>query len=429
MNLSESNFKLVDFRIGEYPDLSVNHLLYLNYVEDIRSASIRMEVQITDSQTGLVSSLQGMEPVFIGFEDHKGNAIANYMIIYDIQDRVTKGGSSKATLLLCTPDLINNAAVKLSKRLGKGGGEKISKIVEEDLLQKLLSTGLSTEGRIEETANKISFISPFWAPFTIIKWLCSKAISAESAGGKNASAGYCFFQNNFGYNFKSYDSFTREKPVRKIVVGHQPEETEEVETKNILPVDKMTVRKSSDVLRGLNMGSYANNVMTLDVKDMKYEEFPFNINKYYQDVPLMNKNYSVPEYYKKFDKSTAPTRYMSKVLDTALFTEGTYTAGMTAQISQAALREKLFYNKEVEVEYVGTNEMTVGMVVELMVFKGKEQDLDIQNSGKYVVGRVQRQFLTKNNQMSTKLTLFTDSPGSEQTKTSDMTEDNTGIVG
>ena len=31
--------------------------------------------------------------------------------------------------------------------------------------------------------------------------------------------------------------------------------------------------------------------------------------------------------------------------------------------------------------------------------------------------------------MNTKLTLFTDSPGSEQTKTSDMTEDNTGIVG
>lgn len=431
MNISESNFNLVDFRIGDYPPLTLNHLLYLNYVEDIRSASIRMEVQLTDSQTGLVSSLQGMEPVFIGFEDHKGNAIANYMIVYDIQDRVTKGGSSKATLLLCTPDLINNAATKLSKRFGKGGGEKISKIIEEDLLKKQLQTGLSTthDGSIEETANKISFISPFWAPFTIIKWLCSKAISAESAGGKNASAGYCFFQNNLGYNFKSYDSFAREKPVRKIVVGHKPEEAEEEEDKNILPVDKMTVRKSSDVLRGLNMGSYANNVMTLDVKDMKYEEFPFNINKYYQDVPLMNKNYAVPEYYKKFDKKTAPTRYMSKVLDTALFTEGTYTAGMTAQISQAALREKLFYNKEVEVEYVGTNEMTVGMVVELMVFKGKEQEFDVQNSGKYVIGKVERQFLTKNNQMNTKLTLFTDSPGSEQTKTSDMSEGNTGIVG
>lgn len=429
MNITESNFNLVDFRIGEYPLLNINHLLYINYVEDIRSASIRMEVQITDSQTGLVSSLQGMEPVFIGWEDHKGNAIANYMIIYDIQDRVTKAGSSKATLLLCTPDMINNAATKLSKRFGKGGGDKISKIVAEDLLGKQLNTVYDIAGSIEETANKISFISPFWAPFTIIKWLCSKAISAESAGGKNASAGYCFFQNNSGYNFKSYDSFTREEPVRKIVVGHQAEEMEEEEDKNILPVDKMTVKKSSDVLRGLNMGSYASNVMTLDVKDMKYEEFPFNINKYYEDVPLMNKNYSVPEYYSKFKKGTAATRYMSKVLDTALYTEGTYTDGMTAQISQAALREKLFFNKEVEVEYVGTNEMTVGMVVELMVFKGKEQELDVQNSGKYVVGRVQRQFLTKNNQMNTKLTLFTDSPGSEDTRTSDMQENNTGIAG
>ena len=429
MNITESNFNLVDFRIGEYPLLNINHLLYINYVEDIRSASIRMEVQITDSQTGLVSSLQGMEPVFIGWEDHKGNAIANYMVIYDIQDRVTKGGSSKATLLLCTPDMINNAATKLSKRFGKGGGDKISKIVAEDLLGKQLNTVYDIEGSIEETVNKISFISPFWAPFTIIKWLCSKAISAKSAGGKNASAGYCFFQNNSGYNFKSYDSFTREEPVRKIVVGHQAEEMEEEEDKNILPVDKMTVKKSSDVLRGLNMGSYASNVMTLDVKDMKYEQFPFNINKYYEDIPLMNKNYSVPEYYSKFKKGTAATRYMSKVLDTALYTEGTYTDGMTAQISQAALREKLFFNKEVEVEYVGTNEMTVGMVVELMVFKGKEQELDVQNSGKYVVGRVQRQFLTKNNQMNTKLTLFTDSPGSEDTRTSGMKENNTGISG
>ena len=64
-----------------------------------------------------------------------------------------------------------------------------------------------------------------------------------------------------------------------------------------------------------------------------------------------------------------------------------------------------------------------------MVFKGKEQELDVQNSGKYVVGRVQRQFLTKNNQMNTKLTLFTDSPGSENTRTSDMQENNTGIAG
>ena len=36
---------------------------------------------------------------------------------------------------------------------------------------------------------------------------------------------------------------------------------------------------------------------------------------------------------------------IEKIMDSALFTEGKYTQGLTAQLSQAALREKLFYNK------------------------------------------------------------------------------------
>ena len=58
----------------------------------------------------------------------------------------------------------------------------------------------------------------------------------------------------------------------------------------------------------------------------------------------MNPNFVAPEFYKKFDRDNAHTRIMSKITDTALFTEGTYTKGMTKLLSQASLREKLFYN-------------------------------------------------------------------------------------
>ena len=51
------------------------------------------------------------------------------------------------------------------------------------------------------------------------------------------------------------------------------------------------------------------------------------------------------------------------------------TKGMTKQLSQASLREKLFYNKAAEVEYIGTNELTVGDVVEVLTFKGKDKVL------------------------------------------------------
>ena len=80
-------------------------------------------------------------------------------------------------------------------------------------------------------------------------------------------------------------------------------------------------------------------------------------------------------------------------------------------MSQASLREKLFYTKQVELEYIGTNELTAGDVVELLTFKGKARDVDYENSGFYVIGRVEKQFLSKDDKMSTKVTLFTDSPG------------------
>ena len=38
----------------------------------MRQATTTMEVQITDSETGFLSDLQGMEPVFIRIADSKG---------------------------------------------------------------------------------------------------------------------------------------------------------------------------------------------------------------------------------------------------------------------------------------------------------------------------------------------------------------------
>ena len=415
---TKSNFSLRHFVISspalEQPvPLTMNHVLYLKYTEDIRSASIRLEAQITDSDAGIVSTLQGMEPVFIGWEDTEEPTTNFYQIngvIYDIQDRSTKDGKSKATLLICTYDLINNAATKLSRRFGKGGGKKIHEIVQKEVLKDILHTTYNIN--IEKTQNKFSFISPYWSPYTIIKWLCAKSIPEKKSSGKNASAGYCFFQNKRGYNFLSYDSFSRAKPIKKLVVGHEPKDNEEPEEdKGIIPIDKLEVTTSFDVLKGLNVGSFNSMVMTLDVKDMKYVEHPFNITKYYQEVPLMNPNFVAPEFYKKFDRDNAHTRIMSKITDTALFTEGTYTKGMTKQLSQASLREKLFYTKAAEVEYIGTNELTVGDVVEVMTFKGKDKQMDYENSGKYVIDRVEKQFLSQDDKMSTKLVLYTDSPG------------------
>ena len=411
---TQSNFQLIRFLIADYPPITVNQVLYVKYTEDIRAASMKMEVQLTDSETGFLSELTGMENVFIQIGDSEGKTeIGGDFVIYDIQDRKNIGGKSSAVIMLCTADFLNNAANKISRRFGKGEGKKIHDIVKKEILRDLIGVQEEKLVNFEPCVNNFSFVSPYWNPFTAIRWLAAKAIPEFKGSGKNATAGYAFYQTRSGYNFVSYDSFAREEPVTRMVVGHEPDDLEDEEDKGITPVDKITVETSVDLLKGLNLGSYSSNVMTIDLKDMSFIEHPFNINKYYDEVETMNSG-ETPEFYSGFDNNLTFTRIMSKVTDSALFTEGTYTQGFTKQHSQSSLREKLFYSKKVIVELVADYSLEIGEVVQLDVYKGsREREQDFANSGRYVIGKVERTFKTSQDKMTTKITLFTDSDGVE----------------
>ena len=411
---TQSNFQLVNFFIADYPPIGVNQVLYVKYTEDIRQASITMEVQVTDSESGFLSDLQGMEPVFIRIADSENKTeLGGEFVVYDIQDRRNVGGKSSAVLMLCTPDFLNNAANKVSRRFGKGMGIKIHDIVKDEILTDLMGIQPERLLNFEPCVNTFSFVSPYWNPFTAIRWLAAKAIPATKGSGPAATAGYAFYQTRSGYNFESYDSFSSKEPVIRMVVGHDPDEMEDEEDTGILPLDSLTVESSVDLLSGLNLGSYSSNVMTLDLKDMKFEQHPFNINKYYQDVSVMNSRIT-PEFYSGFDTNATYTRIMSKVSDSALFTEGTYTQGFTKQLSQSSLREKLFYSKKVIVDFVADYSLEIGEVVQLDVYKGtSDREQDYAVSGKYVIGRVERTFKSSEDKMTSRLTLFTDSDGEE----------------
>ena len=172
----ESNFKLKALIVGidgEDKGFSINNLLTLAYIEDIKSASVQMHISLTDTADGALSEMSGMEPVYIEFEDSEGNNFNQNLMVYDIQARVIQGSKSKGTLVCCSPDLINNASTKVSRRFGTGGGKTIDKIVKEDILEELLGTSRDIDAR--PTKNTFSFISPFWSPFTMINYLASKS--------------------------------------------------------------------------------------------------------------------------------------------------------------------------------------------------------------------------------------------------------------
>ena len=104
---TKGNFNILAFIIADFPPIGINQVLYVSYIEDIRSATILMDIQVTDSATGFLSDLQGMENVLFVAEDSKQETeIGGEFVIYDIVDRKNTGGKSSAVIRLCKTCLL-----------------------------------------------------------------------------------------------------------------------------------------------------------------------------------------------------------------------------------------------------------------------------------------------------------------------------------
>ena len=346
----------------------------------------------------------GMEPIDISWTDNEDNVITYSMVVYDIKDRVVvDGNKSQATLYCVSPDAVKNGATKISRRFGKGGGKFTHDIVTE-LITDELQSDKTVDADISST--QISFVSPYWDPYTIISWLAWRSI-LESGSGKQ-SAGFLFYEDRNGYHFKSMDGLVLQDTDRIINVNLDSDDDTEID------VQGFTQSGTSDIFRGLNLGSYASTTFTLDMKDFKYEEVPFFVTDFYDEMKKLNPTSELPEFYRRFgsiETGGSPTRVMSKVLDTAMYTEGTYTQDLTRQLSQSMIRNQFFFNQSASFEYEGKQDLYIGQVVRVNKYSARSGELDAEASGRYIVGKIYRQFLTERDAMSTRVTLYRDSLG------------------
>ncbi len=416
---NESNFELLDLKIGMSmydPELdqqgmivqpfTSNNLLELHYIEDITKSNVLVILKLNDSSSSVLSNIQGMEPIDISWTDTYDNVITYSMIIYDVKDRmVIDGKKSQATLYCVSVDAVKNSAKKISRRFGKGGGKFTHELVTE-----LMKTEIKTDKTVDvdESATRLSFVSPYWDPYTIISWLAWRSILQDGSGKK--SAGYLFYEDRRGYHFKAMDGLVEQPKAKDIKVNFSADELDE----ETIAVDGFTVTGASDIFRGLNLGSYASTTFTLDMKDFKYEEVPFFINDFYASMKKLNPTAELPEFFRRFggtELGGAPTRIMSKVMDTAMYTEGTYTQDLTRQLSQSMIRNQLFFSQSATFQYEGKMDLYIGDVVMVTKYDAKSGEINVEDSGRYIIGKIYRQFLTERDTMSTQVTLYRDSVG------------------
>ena len=427
--MRQSNFRLINLEIGVphmsesgeqgfvVVSLTSNQLMEMHYIEDITKSNLLIMLKINDSGSGVLDSLVGMDPIELVWTDDslskgmEGNVMSRSLVVYDIKDRIIKDGKqSQATLYCISIDAVRNSATKISRRFGKGGGQFTNEIVDELLTRDLSST---RPLRVDKSTTKLSFVSPYWDPYTIISWLAWRSI--EEGGSGKKSAGYLFYENADGYNFRSMDALTQQAESRDINVNYSPDDTEDEDDKDQKDINILgfSVSETSDLFRGINLGSYASTTFTLDMKDFKYEEIPFYLADFYPTMKKLN-NRGLPSFYERFGSIKTggrPTRIMSKILDTAMYTEGTYTQDLTKQLSQSMIRNQLFFNQSATFEYEGMQDLKVGQVVRVNKYNARSGKLEPVISGKYIVGKIYRQFLSERDMMSTRVTLFRDNLG------------------
>ena len=75
------------------------------------------------------------------------------------------------------------------------------------------------------------------------------------------------------------------------------------------------------------------------------------------------------------------------------------------------IRNQFFFNQSAVFEYEGDQTLRTGEVVEVNTWRGKQLEPDTKQSGRYIVGKIYRQYLTERDMMSTRVTLYRDSLG------------------
>lgn len=184
---------------GFFQDIA-NQVIGIQIFEDIFSPFITGSIIIKDSLDLLnVFPLTGEEYLSLKITTPTlpNGAIEGEFYIIKMSNREILGDRSVTyELHFITQD----AVVDLNKRISKKFDGKPSDIAKTILTDVDNGLQLTSKINIEETSNKIKYISNFWSPVRNMTYLCDHALNSKD------NPSYVFFQNRAGFNFVSLDS-------------------------------------------------------------------------------------------------------------------------------------------------------------------------------------------------------------------------------
>lgn len=385
----------------------------INYFEDLFESALYATVNIIDS-AGVYSSfpVRGGERVKIKIKHGSGEFDTTQdlqLFVYKISNLVQQNNKESFTLHLVSRELFVNETTFLYRKYTG----KIS-----DTVQSILSKEIKTSriGRIDSTTNTYDFMGNYKKPFQTIIWLSSKSIGTIQNKKTAGSAGFLFFQNRTGFQFRSIDElFNQLNTTKEYFTYYQSHVSEYGNINNnfkILsdPIWSQTV----EIIEDLKLGTYSSSNLFYDIITRKPEFHKYTLE---QSLPLFKDRLAgqadstlIPD-----GLQGRPSRVMLKVIDTGtLSSAGDLTTKQDQPFyqSQSIMRYNLLFATTLNITVPCNLALQCGDVIRLKFPDTSNPNYsrnDLNVSGLYLIKKLRHIFMTGKERTS--LTLVRDSYG------------------
>lgn len=327
--------------------------------------------------------------------------------IYKISDSSTEYTREVLTVDLAPEEIFKNETIRVTKKYkDKTINESVT-----DILKDVLKTNNYKSSNIEKSQNTYSFFGNNRKPFTVLTWLAAKSVPASisESSTEKGTAGFLFYQNQHGYNFKSLDSLfegldSNSNRVGIATYSYAPAAAPFNEKQNFLILNTPTFEKNVNVFENMRIGMYSSSNTFFDLNTKKADTYVYKLTESYEIMKHSSSKNDKPEI--PLNLQDNPSRIMVKLID-SIVTKTDKDADplkendpRTKYQSQSVARYNLAFSQVLNITIPLNLNLSVGDIVNLdfglitkdSVDKGIRDDI---KSGKYLIQQLCHNFSKK----------------------------------
>ena len=383
------------------------------YYEDVYSPMLTATVvvantgNVIEGDDGKIQSLyngfplRGGERIQIkiaGNSDDNEGLELNDLYVGSITNVMIESGREIFTLNLVSREAITNETVRVGKKFPVA--QKISDSVK-DICENYLSTDKLYD--IDETMNPYGFYGNMRKPFTILTMLASKSVPGN-VSGKDATAGYFFFETQQGFRFKSIDSLIRTEPFAEKYV-YSPGIVDSDDTTKDFKILEFSTSKNQNLLENLERGAFCSHRKYLNPLTFEYtprSQTVFKLEDYSGKIENLGADIDVvlPSLSSSDSRTLAsvPSRYVTGILDIGITDKNVSELGNAdpARIhSQAMMRYNTLFTQILTMTIPLNTNLKAGDILECefpRIDQEKRKEPDPEQSGLYLIKKLTHYF-------------------------------------